>query len=82
MSNTNEDIQPKQPKDLVNIDETGKVIINSMELAKMTDELNLEELEAISGGLEVDVYCPSTNPGCNLVAGCGGKSPTVEFAQQ
>ncbi|MBE8991622.1 hypothetical protein [Nostoc sp. LEGE 12450] len=73
MSNTNEDIQPKQPKDLVNIDETGKVVINSIELAKMTEELSLEELEAVSGGTDIDVICPSTtNPGCNLVAGCGG----------
>lgn len=84
MSNSNEDIQPKQRKSLVNIDETGKVVINSPELAKMTDELSLEELESVSGGdPRADLYCPTTNDGCtiNTVSGCGGKT-TSEISSQ
>lgn len=68
MSNSNENLQPQQSRDFVNIDETGKVVINSPELAKMTDELSLEELEAVSGGNPTN-SCPTIN----TAAGCGVK---------
>ncbi|HEX2190472.1 MAG TPA: hypothetical protein VHG51_16305 [Longimicrobiaceae bacterium] len=47
------------------------------------DELSSEELEQAAGGLDVDAYCPTTNSGCNMVAGCGGGtkaslSPSVQ----
>lgn len=59
MSNPNENIQPYQSRELVNIDETGRVVINNPELGKMTDELSLEELEAVSGS-GLNIHCPTT----------------------
>lgn len=54
MSNPNNDVNFKKTSELVNIDETGKVVINDPELAKMTDELSEEELDIVSGG-EVNI---------------------------
>jgi bacteriocin-like protein len=62
MSNPNENLNPQKNTDSINIDETGKVIINDPELAKMTEELSIEELEQISGGDPVNGNnCPTTN---------------------
>ena len=42
----------KKPE-IANIDETGKVIINDPELAKMTEELTQDELDEVAGGLRL-----------------------------
>jgi hypothetical protein len=55
VSNPNED--PKKnfnleiPKnEIITVDETGKVVIRDPELAKMSEELSSEELDAVAGG--------------------------------
>ena len=41
------------------------------------DELDDAALEEASGGLGVNVSCPTTNT-CNMVAGCGTSVPTTK----
>lgn len=50
MSNLNQNQSSQFSSDNISIDETGKVVINDAELAKMTDELSLEDLDYVAGG--------------------------------
>lgn len=50
MSNFNQNPSPQFPSGSISIDETGKVLINDAELAKMTEELSLEDLDYVAGG--------------------------------
>jgi hypothetical protein len=43
------------------------------------DELDDAGLEGVSGGTGINVSCPTTtNSGCNVVAGCGTTTPTIQ----
>ena len=49
--------EEKKNSDFVDIDESGKVEINDEEIAQISDELNPEELEDISGGCNGNCCC-------------------------
>jgi hypothetical protein len=51
MSTPNENDSPKFSSESIDIDETGKVLINDPVLAKMNEELSQEDLDSVAGGL-------------------------------
>jgi len=61
MSNPNE--EPKSSNN-IDIDETGKVVINDPELANTLEELSEEELEELAGGLKASPDDVVINIGC------------------
>jgi hypothetical protein len=61
MSNFNPSSNPQFSSDNISIDETGKVLINDAELAKMTEELSLEDLDYVTGGTDGSIGTGESN---------------------
>lgn len=53
-------------RDFITLDEQGKVVVQDDRLAKASEQLTLEELEKISGGINVN----RCNPGVTVNIGC------------
>ncbi|MBE9035723.1 type A2 lantipeptide [aff. Roholtiella sp. LEGE 12411] len=62
MSTPNENQNPKQASDYLEINESGELVVTDPQLADLLQELSPEELERIAGGK--NRRCNSTNQNC------------------
>ena len=52
-------IESKSNSNFINIDESGKIKVQDEEVTKLSEELELSELENVSGAYGVNFVCPS-----------------------
>ncbi|MBH8563497.1 type A2 lantipeptide [Nostoc sp. CENA67] len=66
MSNQNENLEPKENSEQIEINENGELVINEPQLEQALQELSPEELEEIAGGLRAN----ASNGACGNNVNC------------
>jgi hypothetical protein len=64
MSTPNENENPKQASDYIEINESGELVVTDPQLAEFIQELTPEELERIAGGKNRRCSQTNTNNNC------------------